>query len=211
MHKGNGKNDNKIRKAWGRHIGISRSDGNDLSKAVVEYFENLMMSIISRIVEDSSENTSSHHEKKRGSGGTLSLAKAKSVINEDVSEALLVQGFDIIFKELNRYITIMNDLFKGIDWATYVKSRTHGSEKNKEVILLDEEEAISEKPEEPLKSEENKDSAAKEEPLSEEKQKQKMEEKQKERIAQQLEMIDKIYKESFLKRLLTIVEMFTCV
>lgn len=54
----------------------------------------------------------------------LSLQKAKSVINEDVSETLLAQGFDIIFKELNRYVRIMNNLFRGIDWSTYVKSRT---------------------------------------------------------------------------------------
>lgn len=52
------------------------------------------------------------------------MQKAKSVINEDVSETLLVQGFDIIFKELNRYVKIMNNLFRGIDWSTYVKSRT---------------------------------------------------------------------------------------
>ena len=52
------------------------------------------------------------------------MRKAKSVINEDVSETLLVQGFDIIFKELNRYVKIMNNLFRGIDWSTYVKSRT---------------------------------------------------------------------------------------
>jgi hypothetical protein len=54
----------------------------------------------------------------------LSLQKAKSVINEDVSETLLGQGFDIIFKEFNRYVKIMSNLFKGIDWTTYVKSRT---------------------------------------------------------------------------------------
>ena len=47
------------------------------------------------------------------------------MINEDVSETLLVQGFDIIFKEFNRYVRIMSKLFKGIDWATYVKSRTN--------------------------------------------------------------------------------------
>ena len=53
----------------------------------------------------------------------LSLAKAKSIINEDVSETLLIQGFDIIFKELNRYINIMSSHFTGIDWTTYVRSR----------------------------------------------------------------------------------------
>ena len=52
------------------------------------------------------------------------MQKAKSVIDEDVSETLLVQGFDIIFKELNRYVKIMSNLFRGIDWSTYVKSRT---------------------------------------------------------------------------------------
>jgi hypothetical protein len=88
---------------------------------VIEYFENLLISIIARIVDPSSLEPEPSAKKKKKE---LSLQKAKSVINEDVSETLLVQGFDIIFKELNRYVRIMSHLFRGIDWSTYVKSRT---------------------------------------------------------------------------------------
>lgn len=34
-----------------------------------------------------------------------------------------MQGFDIIFKEFNRYVNIMSKKVTPIDWATYVKSR----------------------------------------------------------------------------------------
>ena len=92
-----------------------------VSKDVIEYFEHLLISIIARIVDATAQDSEPTQKKKN----QLSLQKAKSVINEDVSETLLVQGFDIIFKEFNRYVKIMSKLFKGIDWATYVKSRTN--------------------------------------------------------------------------------------
>ena len=86
----------------------------------------MLISIIARIVDTTSQDSpSSSVEPVSKKKNQLSLQKAKSVINEDVSETLLGQGFDIIFKEFNRYVKIMSNLFKGIDWATYVKSRTH--------------------------------------------------------------------------------------
>jgi hypothetical protein len=94
----------------------------------VEYFENLLTSIISRIVEEDSE--SGHPDGKKKSKGQLSLQKARSIINEDVSETLLVQGFDIIFKELNRYIHIMCELYQGVDWTSYVRFRTNMLDKD---------------------------------------------------------------------------------
>ena len=56
---------------------------------MIEYFENLLISIIARIVDPSSlEPEASGSGKKKKN--QLSLQKAKSVINEDVSETLLV-------------------------------------------------------------------------------------------------------------------------
>lgn len=50
------------------------------------------------------------------------LQKARSLVNEDVSEALLGQAFEIMFKEFERYIGIMLG-FDGVDWSTYVRKR----------------------------------------------------------------------------------------
>ena len=51
-----------------------------------------------------------------------SLEKAQSVIDENVSEHLIAQAFEVIFKEFDRYINIMK-MFKGVDWTIYVKMR----------------------------------------------------------------------------------------
>lgn len=72
---------------------------------------------MARIIDPSPfENEQSKKKKNQ-----LSLQKAKSVINEDTSELLLAHGYDIIFKELDRYVNMMNTIFTGIDWATYTK------------------------------------------------------------------------------------------
>ena len=124
LHTGDGSKDNLLRRFWGKNLQLGTKqhlDEQSTSRDVIEYFENLLVSIIARIVDPSSLEPEPSAKKKKNQ---LSLRKAKSVINEDVSETLLVQGFDIIFKELNRYVKIMNNLFRGIDWSTYVKSRT---------------------------------------------------------------------------------------
>jgi hypothetical protein len=135
LHKGNGTPENLIRQAWGRQLVFTQPKGFDLSRALVEYFENLLTSIISRIMEDNPE--SSHSEPGKKKKNQLVLQKARSVINEDVSETLLVQGFDIIFKELNRYICIMNEYFEGVDWTTYVKHRSAATFNSKDKMLDD--------------------------------------------------------------------------
>lgn len=82
--------------------------------------------------------------KQKGTG-VPSLHKAQSVIDENVSEYLIAQAFDVIFKEFERYINIMKT-FKGVDWTIYVKMRNkerkNGEAKKEydEENLLDEEE-----------------------------------------------------------------------
>ena len=149
LHKGNGERDNLIRRSWGKNILLGKKidfDHQSITKDLVEHFENLMTSIIARIVDP--QEAESLPKKSKG-GKQLALQKAKSVINEDVSETLLVQGFDIIFKEFNRYVKIMNYLFKGIDWATYAKSRTQDdqlqsltNENTEKTTLMDEDSDI---------------------------------------------------------------------
>mmetsp|Transcript_26656 Transcript_26656/g.19022 ORF Transcript_26656/g.19022 Transcript_26656/m.19022 type:complete len:91 (+) Transcript_26656:2662-2934(+) len=50
------------------------------------------------------------------------LERSKSLIDENVTEKLIAQAFDVIFRELNRYTAVFKK-FKGIDWYTYVQTR----------------------------------------------------------------------------------------
>ena len=134
-----------------------------------------------------------------------------------MSETLLAQGYDIIFKELDRYVRVMNFMFRGIDWATYVKSRTSKEDlrhtvnrKIQDIDLFDEE---SDEEEEDNGQDPSAD-IKKEEPSEENLKKaadKAAEEKQKLRTERQLAQIDKLYQEKFLKKLLGLVEMFTSV
>jgi hypothetical protein len=74
-----------------------------------------------------------------------------------VSEHLIAQAFEVIFKEFDRYINIMK-MFKGVDWTIYVKMRNKERKSGEakkdydEENLLDEEDLVAEvKPEEEKK------------------------------------------------------------
>jgi hypothetical protein len=47
------------------------------------------------------------------------MERSHSVIDENNTESLLMQSFDIIFREINRYINYATTS-KGIDWNTYL-------------------------------------------------------------------------------------------
>jgi hypothetical protein len=148
-----------------------------------------MVSIIARIVDPTTLDPEPQPKKKSNS---LSLQKAKSILNENVSETLLVQGFDIIFKEFNRYIKIMNTHFKGIDWTTYVKSRT-SDDSHQSLYGEGQSKALLDDAQDPDVLDKNADA----------------ETKQKFKVKQQLDQMDMIYHETFLKRLIKVVEIFT--
>lgn len=133
-------------------------------------------------------------KKSSDTGKAPSLQKAKSVVDEHVSEALLSQAFEVIFKELERY-NVMLQGFNGIDWSVYVNKRnaqrfsedSNLTLKNEDNILIDEdseglddeEEEEEEKPEENKdepKSEDKKEEEKKEEAKDEEKPEEKNEE-----------------------------------
>jgi hypothetical protein len=73
------------------------------------------------------------------------LEKATSVIDENVSEHLIAEAFEVIFHEFDRYVKIMK-MYKGVDWTIYVKQRNKerkAGESKKEFTdetLLDEDE-----------------------------------------------------------------------
>ena len=108
--------------------------------------------------------------KQRGTS-VPTLEKAQSVIDENVSEHLIAQAFEVMFKEFERYIKIMKN-FKGVDWTIYVKMRNKERKNNDskkefdDEDLLDEEDVPKEEEKEPAKPEEEE---KKEQPVEEEK------------------------------------------
>lgn len=155
LHKGNGEKDNKLRKAWGRKVDAdcSSADSQSVPKAVLELFEQLFLAVAGRIVEP--DFGGALKLKSTGSGALPQLQKAKSVVDENVSEKLLGQAFEVIFKEFERYINIMSG-FQGVDWSVYVRMRNQERKDeespkelvNEDDVLLDEiekEEAVEEK------------------------------------------------------------------
>ena len=119
-----------------------------------------------------------------GGSGPAMLSKAKSVIDENASETILSQAFDVIFKEIERYITMLNS-FGGATWSTYVanrnKKRKDGEDislSNEDDILLDEaeKEKDEEKDDEDKKSEGDKSEGSDKKDKSEEEKKESTEE-----------------------------------
>jgi len=122
LHRGNGEKDNKLRQAWGRKVSPTPDsvDDQSLSKDVLELFEHLFLTVAGRIVEpDFGDDL-----KLKASGGTAApqLQKAKSVIDENASETLLGQAFEVVFREIERYLKIISG-FQGVDWGMYVRMR----------------------------------------------------------------------------------------
>lgn len=129
-----------------------------MSKDILDLFEHLFLAVAGRIVEP--DFGGALRLKSSGGGAAPQLQKAKSVIDENASETLLGQAFEVIFREIERYLKIING-FKGVDWGMYVRMRnkerkeetTPQELKNEEGPLLDEVEEESEK-----KDDEGKDS-----------------------------------------------------
>jgi len=151
LHRGNGEKDNKLRQAWGRKVSATPDsvDDQSLSKDVLELFEHLFLTVAGRIVEpDFGDDL-----KLKASGGTAApqLQKAKSVIDENASETLLGQAFEVVFREIERYLKIISG-FQGVDWGMYVRMRNKERKEeaspqelnNEEDPLLDEVEAEAE-------------------------------------------------------------------
>lgn len=155
LHRGNGDKDNKLKKAWGRRLqpSLDSIDDQGVSKDVVELFEQLFLAVAGRIVEPDFGGALKL-KSPSGAAGAPSLQKAKSVIDENASEVLLGQAFEVIFREIERYIKIISN-FKGVDWSVYVRKRNQERKDNAEPeeleneddLLLDEVEAEDDKEE----------------------------------------------------------------
>ncbi|CDW73494.1 UNKNOWN [Stylonychia lemnae] len=254
LHEGNGKKDSKLKKAWGRPLKqevIANENDKKLTKEVIDVFEQVFLMTVGRIIKP---DTGAQLKLKQKGTSIPTLEKAQSVIDENVSEHLIGQAFEVIFKEFERYIKIMK-MFKGIDWNIYVKMRNKERKNGDSKKEYDEENLLDED-DEPAKEEEKKegdapasDAAAQEEEKKEEvkageeekkegeeekkegeeekkegedeenkeeedleeKEKQEAIKKQEERAEREMKSIYKLYSESFLKRLLRLVEIFTSI
>jgi len=216
---------------------------------------------VGRIVKP---DTGAHMKLKQKGTSVPTLEKAQSRIDENVSERLIGQAFEVMFKEFERYIKIMKG-FKGVDWTVYVKMRNKerkngdakkdyedeklfdeeeeespaaaASEENKEEekkeegpknddeeekssSKADEEKPVAEEEEKKASEEEKKEGGENEEDKKDEeangediqeKEKQEAIKKQEERAEKEMKSIYKLYSESFLRRLLRLVEIFTSI
>lgn len=160
LRNGNGKRDNKLKKSWGRPLKqevIKNEKDKKLTREVLDVFEQVFLLTVGRSIKSDTGVLM----KLKNKGTTVpSLERAHSNISEGVCEYLIAQAFDVIFKEFDRYVNIMK-MFKGVDWAVYVKMRNKerkdGSEKkefNDENLLDEDEEEEREKEKEKLKQEE---------------------------------------------------------
>ena len=76
-----------------------------LSHYVIQMFEHIMHSVIGRLIkqDDRAQN------KETTSKTELKLEKKLSQVDPNATEGLLNQGFEIIFKEMARYLTGLNN------------------------------------------------------------------------------------------------------
>lgn len=87
LHKGSNDADSLLKKSWGRKVKIDCSSLDDqaLNKDVLEMFEQLFLTVAGRVVQPDDQRDNA----KGASGKLPQLAKARSVVDDDVSEVLL--------------------------------------------------------------------------------------------------------------------------
>lgn len=174
LHKGSNDKDNLLKKTWGRKLKISCKSIDDqaLNQDVIDTFEQLFYTVTGRVVMKDERD---EIIKRQGKSSLPALQKARSLIDDDTSEILLGQAFDIIFKEFNRYINIMLG-FEGVDWGTYVRKRNqdrydNGDDlaelENEDNVLLDEIEEPKDEEEEEKPAEEEEKPAEEDKPAEE--------------------------------------------
>jgi hypothetical protein len=90
------KGENLIEKSWGKSIDLvvqSSEEGKSMTEMIISLFENVFFSVIGRLIKKEE-----HPQIKLKT--PLSMERATSIIDENATESLLLQGFDIIFREL---------------------------------------------------------------------------------------------------------------
>jgi len=118
---GDGDRKHPIRFAWGKapttELVSAESEPEDLTKEILITFENLYFNLISRTV-DSDLGTAM--QLKTSGTSIPALERSKSLISVSQTENLISSAFDILFKELDRFVQLLKK-FKGIDYFTFVR------------------------------------------------------------------------------------------
>jgi hypothetical protein len=103
LKEGDGSRTHPIKRAWGKKTGLNHwgldEEPHKLQFCLLEVFENLYFNLVSRIVDS---DVGTMKLKSRGTDIPL-LERSKSIISHSVSEQLIGDGINIVFKELNRY------------------------------------------------------------------------------------------------------------
>ena len=89
LHEGDGKKDNKLKRAWGRPIKqevVSNEGEKKLTKEVIDLFEQVFLLTVGRIIKP---DTGAFMKLKQKGTSIPTLEKAQSVIDENVSEHLI--------------------------------------------------------------------------------------------------------------------------
>jgi hypothetical protein len=133
LHRGNGKPGNIIKRCWGkpRPELICKSYEKTLTEGCFDAFEMLFTLVTARIVQSDFGEEININKKK--DSGLTTMVRAKSIVDENASELLLGQAFDVIFREIKRYATIL-DAFEGIDWEAYARQRNEDRKESNEWI-----------------------------------------------------------------------------
>jgi hypothetical protein len=116
LREGDGSKKHPIKLAWGKNAGRKTwkpdEEPSNLQYVLLETFENLFFTIVGRVIDS---DFGKEMILKQSGTAIPGLERSKSLITSNVSEKIIGQGFYIIFRELNRYTTIMNK-FPGIDF-----------------------------------------------------------------------------------------------
>lgn len=86
---------------------------SSLAREILSLFELLFSSSITRLIQSDVGVAL-----RLSSGSPAQLNRAKSVVNQNKSDLLIGEMFEVVFYELTRYLNILQ-IQKGVDWTIY--------------------------------------------------------------------------------------------
>jgi len=181
----------------------------------MESLEFIMMACFSRILSDSEDM--SMDAKKAGSSISM-IQQAKSVVNSNITELLLASSFEIIFEQLTRYKNISTQI-DPMDWKLFVKIRNEwrfmgANYMVKADVLFDDEmtqeDKLKQKQEDQTKLEED-EKKYKEEAEQNGANRDHLKEILERKKKQNIDIIDRLYDETVVLKILRLLEIFTAI
>lgn len=127
---------NLIKNAWGKFIGEGASKDRSFPLEVLGQFEDTFYTILARLCRPDGVP-----EVVKKSTSQLTIQKAHSFKEENVSEQLLHQALNVIKEELERYVKAASEC-KGIEWNTLLRISATGEEFDSEDEEAKDEEGV---------------------------------------------------------------------